>query len=166
MTLEELISLFLDEPTSGLDPQSRHHIWQLIKGFKENGTTILMTTHYMEEADVLCDRIAIIDSGEIVAIDTPDNLKKSVGKDKIEFSLSEKINDSQKKSLFSEFSDDNIEYQSNKLLISVDDGETSLLPTLKKIMNIDLKVQGTKVRVPTLDDVYLKYTGKRLEDES
>ena len=158
--------LILDEPTTGLDPSHRSELWNLLRTLRdERGITMIMSTHYMEEADVLCDRIAIIDSGKIVAIDTPDILKKSVGKDTIEFSLSEEVNDLQKKSLLNEFSDEDVEFHSNKLLISVDDGEFSLLPTLKKIMDIDLKVQGTKVRTPTLDDVYLKYTGKRLEGE-
>tara|TARA_B100001750_G_scaffold245420_1_gene265008 strand:+ start:1646 stop:2602 length:957 start_codon:yes stop_codon:yes gene_type:complete len=158
--------LILDEPTTGLDPSHRSELWDLLRTLRdERGITMIMSTHYMEEADVLCDRIAIIDSGKIVAIDTPDILKKSVGKDTIEFSLSEEVNDLQKKSLLNEFSDEDVEFHSNKLLISVDDGEFSLLPTLKKIMDVDLKVQGTKVRTPTLDDVYLKYTGKRLEGE-
>ena len=158
--------LILDEPTTGLDPSHRSELWNLLRTLrKERGITMIMSTHYMEEADVLCDRIAIIDSGKIVAIDTPENLKKSVGKDTIEFSLSEAVNDSQKQSLINDFLDENIEYQVDKVLISVDDGEVSLLPTLKKIIDIDLKVIGTKVRIPTLDDVYLKYTGKRLEDE-
>ena len=158
--------LILDEPTTGLDPSHRTELWDLLHTLREErGITLVMSTHYMEEADVLCDRIAIIDSGKIVAIDTPENLKKSVGKDRIEFSLSEEVSNSQKQSLTDEFLDENVEYQTNKVLISVNDGEASLLPTLKKIIDIDLKVTGTKVRVPTLDDVYLNYTGKRLEEE-
>lgn len=66
--------IFLDEPTTGLDPQARRNLWELIKKIKERGTTIIITTHYMDEAEYLCDRIAIIDSGNIVAIDTPDDL--------------------------------------------------------------------------------------------
>jgi len=66
--------IFLDEPTTGLDPQSRRNLWELIKDIRSKGTTVVLTTHYMDEAEVLCDRIAIIDSGEILKIDTPDNL--------------------------------------------------------------------------------------------
>jgi len=158
--------LILDEPTTGLDPVHRADLWNLLRKLRdERGLTLVLSTHYMEEADVLCDRIAIIDSGEIVAIDTPDKLKKSVGKDTIEFSLSDDIKQDKKDALALLFDDENLEYSGERLLIRVNDGETSLLPTLKNIINLDIKVKGTKVKVPTLDDVYLKYTGKRLEDE-
>jgi len=158
--------LILDEPTTGLDPVHRSELWTLLRTLRdERGLTLVMSTHYMEEADVLCDRIAIIDSGEIVAIDTPENLKKSVGKDTIEFSLSEEMTSEQQSSLNSTFAKEDIEYLTDKLLIKVEDGETSLLPTLKMIIELDIKVKGTKVKIPTLDDVYMKYTGKRLEDE-
>ena len=66
--------VFLDEPTTGLDPQARRNLWDLIKEIRDNGTTVIITTHYMDEAEVLCDRVAIIDSGEIIAIDTPNSL--------------------------------------------------------------------------------------------
>ena len=66
--------VFLDEPTTGLDPQARRNLWELIKEIRDNGTTVIITTHYMDEAEVLCDRVAIIDSGEIIAIDTPNAL--------------------------------------------------------------------------------------------
>ena len=66
--------VFLDEPTTGLDPQARRNLWDLIKEIRDNGTTVIITTHYMDEAEVLCDRVAIIDSGEIIAIDTPNAL--------------------------------------------------------------------------------------------
>ena len=158
--------LILDEPTTGLDPVHRADLWNLLRKLRdERGLTLVLSTHYMEEADVLCDRIAIIDSGEIVAIDTPDKLKKSVGKDTIEFSLSDEIRQDKKDALTLLFGDENLEYSGERLLIRVNDGETSLLPTLKNIIDLDIKVKGTKVKVPTLDDVYLKYTGKRLEDE-
>ena len=81
------------------------------------------------------------------------------------FSLSEEISSEYKNSLNSDFGKENLEYFSDKLLIKVEDGETLLLSTLKKIIELDIKVKGTKVKTPTLDDVYLKYTGKRLEDE-
>jgi ABC-2 type transport system ATP-binding protein len=66
--------IFLDEPTTGLDPQARRNLWDLIKEIRENGTTVIITTHYMDEAEVLCDRVAIIDSGKIIAINTPNHL--------------------------------------------------------------------------------------------
>jgi len=66
--------IFLDEPTTGLDPQARRNLWELIKEIRDNGTTVIITTHYMDEAEVLCDRVAIVDSGKIIAIATPDQL--------------------------------------------------------------------------------------------
>ena len=76
--------LFLDEPTLGLDPQTRRHIWQYIRNMnKKKSVTVILTTHYMEEADYLCDRVAIIDNGKIVALDTPENLKDMIGSDTI-----------------------------------------------------------------------------------
>ncbi len=66
--------IFLDEPTTGLDPQARRSLWDLIKGIRDKGTTVILTTHYMDEAEVLCDRVAIIDSGKIIALDSPDKL--------------------------------------------------------------------------------------------
>src|SRR5689334_24903858 len=66
--------IFLDEPTTGLDPQARRSLWELIKNIRQRGTTVIMTTHYMDEAEYLCDRVAIIDSGKIIALNTPDQL--------------------------------------------------------------------------------------------
>lgn len=70
--------LFLDEPTTGLDPQARRNLWELIQGIKQKGITVVLTTHYMEEAELLCDRIAIMDNGRIIVIDTPENLVKAL----------------------------------------------------------------------------------------
>ncbi|HTH72154.1 MAG TPA: ABC transporter ATP-binding protein [Candidatus Pristimantibacillus sp.] len=70
--------LFLDEPTTGLDPQSRRHLWELIRNIKKQGITVIMTTHYLEEAELLCDRVAIMDQGKIIALDTPKNLVKGL----------------------------------------------------------------------------------------
>ena len=75
--------LFLDEPTAGLDPQSRLALWEILGELNREGQTILLTTHYMEEADELCDRVAIMDHGKILALDTPEALKRSVGADTI-----------------------------------------------------------------------------------
>lgn len=76
--VNEPLVLFLDEPTTGLDPQSRRHLWELVKSVKKKGITVIMTTHYMEEAEVLCDRVAIMDEGKIIALDTPKNLVKQL----------------------------------------------------------------------------------------
>ena len=123
-----------------------------------------MSTHYMEEADFLCDRLAIIDSGEIVAIDTPQKLKKTIGKDRIEFKLFESLDEGQIRLVKERFDETDVSIEESYFTIRVGDGEESLLDTLKSIIDMDVKVKGTKVLRPTLDDVYLKYTGKRLEE--
>ena len=159
--------LILDEPTTGLDPAHRSDLWTLLKKLKtEKGITIVLSTHYMEEADVLCDRLAIIDSGEIVAMDTPQKLKKTIGKDRIEFKLFESLSEEQIIALKDEFGEENISANDSFFTVRVNDGEETLLDTLKIIIQMQLKVKGTKVLRPSLDDVYLKYTGKRLEDLS
>ena len=159
--------LILDEPTTGLDPAHRSDLWTLLKKLKtEKGITIVLSTHYMEEADVLCDRLAIIDSGEIVAMDTPQKLKKTIGKDRIEFKLFESLSEEQIMALKDEFGDENISVNDLFFTVRVEDGEETLLDTLKIIIKMEIKVKGTKVLRPSLDDVYLKYTGKRLEDLS
>ncbi|MFL2943910.1 MAG: ABC transporter ATP-binding protein [Candidatus Poseidoniales archaeon] len=159
--------LILDEPTTGLDPAHRSDLWALLKKLKtEKGITIVLSTHYMEEADVLCDRLAIIDSGEIVAMDTPQKLKKTIGKDRIEFKLFESLSEEQIMALKEEFGDENISANDLFFTVRVEDGEETLLNTLKIIIKMEIKVKGTKVLRPSLDDVYLKYTGKRLEDLS
>ena len=159
--------LILDEPTTGLDPAHRSDLWTLLKKLKtEKGITIVLSTHYMEEADVLCDRLAIIDSGEIVAMDTPQKLKKTIGKDRIEFKLFESLSEEQIIALKDEFGEENISANDSFFTVRVDDGEKTLLDTLKIIIQMELKVKGTKVLRPSLDDVYLKYTGKRLEELS
>ena len=159
--------LILDEPTTGLDPAHRSDLWTLLKKLKtEKGITIVLSTHYMEEADVLCDRLAIIDSGEIVAMDTPQKLKKTIGKDRIEFKLFESLSEEQIIALKDEFGEENISVNDSFFTVRVDDGEETLLDTLKIIIQMEIKVKGTKVLRPSLDDVYLKYTGKRLEELS
>ena len=140
--------LILDEPTTGLDPSHRTDLWRLLKKLKEEeGITIVLSTHYMEEADYLCDRLAIIDSGEIVAIDTPQKLKKTIGKDKIELKLFESLNESQKGNLNGKFGSDNLIYHDLSFDVLVDDGEELLLKILKDIINLDIKVKGTKILI-------------------
>ena len=157
--------LILDEPTTGLDPAHRADLWSLLKKLKnEKGITIVMSTHYMEEADVLCDRLAIIDSGEIVAMDTPQKLKKTIGKDKIEFKLFQELSEGQIQTLKDNFENGDLSINESFFTLRVEDGEEALLDTLKIIIEMEIKVKGTKVLRPSLDDVYLKYTGKRLED--
>lgn len=148
--------LFLDEPTLGLDPVGRATMWKYIKQLvKELKMTILLTTHYMEEADELCDRLCIIDKGKAVAIDTPKNLKKTVGGDTIIIKCE---NFEQAKIAKLPFVK-GIERTGNKFKITVE----NITANLQTLLNTTGQVQYVEVKPTTLEDVFRKYTGKGLE---
>lgn len=151
--------LFLDEPTLGLDPQTRSHIWEYILKLKrDREMTIFMTTHYMNEAEY-CDRIAIIDYGKIVALDTPYNLKKQVGGDII------RIKSRHKRKLKKELQkhyDKEIKEENAILQIEVIDGEKFLPRILKELKT---GIDYIELRKPTLDDVFLSLTGRVIREE-
>ncbi|PMQ01974.1 MAG: ABC transporter ATP-binding protein [Dictyoglomus sp. NZ13-RE01] len=160
--------LFLDEPTLGLDVQTRKDIWEYIQRIrKENNMTIFLTTHYMEEADSLCDRIAIIDRGEIKALDTPRRLKDSIGGDLISLKIADGTEN------ISGFLDKirslenvkNISSQDGRYTIVASQAER-LVPVIFSIAQ-DLNIQITSITMkkPSLDDVYLAYTGREFRDE-
>ena len=149
--------LFLDEPTLGLDPQTREHIWEYIRKLaNEKKMTIVLTTHYMEEADLLCNRIAIIDKGKIVALDTPGNLKKIIGGDVIRIKSPNPNVEAVKKLDFVK----KVEIVDGTVSITVE-GARKHLP---KILEIIGKVDSVYVREPTLNDVFLHYTGYEIRD--
>jgi len=151
--------LFLDEPTLGLDPQTRFNIWEYIFKLKtEHEMTIFMTTHYMNEAEY-CDRIAIIDHGKIIALDSPFNLKKMMGGDIIDL----KSADSQKLSLEIEqkFNLKPIK-EDNGLKLKVAEGE-KFLPRL--FNELETKIDTIEMRKPTLEDVFLYLTGRQIRKE-
>lgn len=156
--------LFLDEPTIGLDPQTRIRVWEYIKTLiKEEGTTIVLTTHYMEEADHLCDRVAIIDHGDIVVIDTPEKLKNMLGGDVVVL----KLKDSNERSkLFDIYKDNftNIVQRDDEIVITVGAGERQI----PKILNLALNVEVLSVSLhkPTLDDVFIYHTGHAIRDKN
>jgi len=151
--------LFLDEPTLGLDPQSREHIWKYIENLaKEKNMTIVLTTHYMDEADKLCDRLAIIDKGKIAVLGSPIQLKKNLGGDIIRLKAKTLDIDVLK----------NLPYVKN---ISPCDGEVCLTledanTHLQEILKLVGKVDSVEIRSPTLDDVFLHYTGRAMREGS
>jgi ABC-2 type transport system ATP-binding protein len=151
--------LFLDEPTLGLDPQTRARLWEYILLLKrDRKMTIFMTTHYMNEAEY-CDRIAIIDRGKIVALDTPLNLKKMVGGDIIRMTSAGKNN--LKEELKRRYNKE-IKEENNVLQLEVADGE-KFLPRL--FNELDAKIDSIELRKPTLDDVFLKLTGRKIREK-
>jgi ABC-2 type transport system ATP-binding protein len=150
--------LFLDEPTVGLDPQTRSSIWQYINELKQReDITIFLTTHYMDEAEH-CDRIAIIDHGKIVAIDTPEALKASIGKDRVQISTA----DDEK--AIAELRDRfGLEASVHEGLVtfSVESGE-EFVPRL--FAELDVPIRSVSVSRPSLDDVFMSYTGRTIRD--
>lgn len=151
--------LFLDEPTLGLDPQTREHIWAYIKKLSnEEKITIIITTHYMDEADRLCDRLAIIDMGKIVAMDTPKRLKKDLGGDTIRLECA-KPNIKALKGLSYVKEIKNL---GREVFLTVEDANKNL----QEILKVAGKVCSVEVRSPKLEDVFLHYTGRAIREDA
>jgi len=157
--------LFLDEPTLGLDPQTRRHIWEYIRKLNQReGVTIFLTTHYMDEADELCDRIAIIDRGRIVAMDTPASLKASMGGDVVLLRMAECTEDCTQ-SLRQVPGVVSVEPQKEGLILGVREGASTIPRILDVARSRDLVVDSVMLKVPTLEDVFIRNTGRSLRDE-
>jgi ABC-2 type transport system ATP-binding protein len=150
--------LFLDEPTIGLDPQTRSSIWSYIRALHDaEGTTVFMTTHYMDEAE-LCDRIAIIDRGEIVVIDTPEALKASVGADRVVLGTAD--DDAAIAALRDRFGIE-AAVAEGAVTFHVAAGE-AFVPRL--FAELGVTITSVSVSRPTLDDVFMRYTGSTIRD--
>jgi len=150
--------LFLDEPTIGLDPQTRSSIWRYIRALQETeGTTIFMTTHYMDEAE-FCDRIAIMDRGEIVVLDTPDALKAGVGADRVVLGTAD--DDAALAELRERFGIE-ASVAEGAVTFHVEDGE-AFVPRL--FAELGVAITSVAVSRPTLDDVFMRYTGTTIRD--
>lgn len=155
--------LFLDEPTLGLDVQTRAAIWDYIRMLKEEyEMTIFMTTHYLEEADALCDRIAIIDYGRIVALDSPGNLKNSLGGDIVTLEIMEKDDVSEVIRSVKNVKD--VRYEGGVYRVKVESGEITAPLIIEALRGKGYTVTKLFLSKPTLDEVYLEYTGRRIRD--
>lgn len=156
--------LFLDEPTLGLDSQTRQAIWAYIKNMnKEEKTTIFLTTHYMDEADYLCDRVGIIDHGKILVIDTTENLKNSVADDLITCSsdkMEELITRLEKEKWINK-----IKKHDSYITIGTKKGDEKIPIIVEIAQKEKIKIKSISVRKPTLDDVFLSYTGRTMRDQ-
>jgi lipooligosaccharide transport system ATP-binding protein len=151
--------MILDEPTTGLDPQARHLVWDKLFELKKRGVTQIVTTHYMDEAEQLCDRLAIMDQGQIVEIDTPQNLvQRHIGREVLEIRLSEKEK-SQILSLNTELIKGHDSYR-DLLILYCEDADQLLEAIKKTTTNTDYTI----VRRSGLEDVFLKLTGRRLNE--
>ena len=155
--------LILDEPTTGLDPQARRALWDAIEALNKEGRSILLTTHYMEEADLLSDKVAIIDNGKMMALDTPKGLKDSIGESVIELSCS---------FVKEAFIKDAQESLRGSTVVAVEDVYKVLTnepdEVLPEIVALGIKheigITSVKVSSPTLEDVFIKLTGKTLRE--
>ena len=160
--------LFLDEPTLGLDIQTRSAIWEYIRKFKENGMTIFLTTHYLEEADELCDRVAIIDHGKIMATDKPGVLKSQIGGDLITLTFaegSENIDKFLAEVKAREGIKSVSKMENGVYSIVVEKNGDKMIPELFNIASkINAKINSVRLKRPTLDDVYMKYTGRTIRE--
>jgi len=155
--------LFLDEPTTGLDPQARAHLWEEVRRLRDAGTTMFLTTHYLDEADALCDRLAIIDHGAIVAEGTPLELKRRVAGDVVTIGL-----DGDTDAVLALLRDQpfvrEASAEDGKLRLYVDQGEASLPAVLRLLDGADRPPTSIALHRPSLDDVFLRQTGRSLRD--
>ena len=158
--------LFLDEPTTGLDPQSRAHLWNEVRRLREGGTTIFLTTHYMDEADTLCDRISIIDHGKIVAEGTPHELKAEIAGDLVVIGVGDRTGAAlallRDKPFVRELPDG--AHASDRIRLYVDRGETAMPAILRLLDGAGLSPETIALARPSLDDVFLQKTGRSLRE--
>jgi ABC-2 type transport system ATP-binding protein len=157
--------IFLDEPTTGLDPRSRLVMWDIINNLKERGTTILLTTQYLEEADQLADKIVVIDNGVVIAEGTAKALKSKIGKDRLELTFksgaafAEAIRTIGKDVAVSE-------EKELSVTVLIQDTNTDVKRTLEQLSAKKISIESMAIHKPTLDDVFLSLTGKQKVNES
>jgi len=157
--------IFLDEPTTGLDPQARRTLWDIVLKLKERGKTIVLSTHYMDEAHILCDRICLMDQGSIIALDTPEQLIRSLQSDNaIEFNLPDAREGTVEK-LQSLPGVQQVELRKDTYVLYTDDLQSSLTSFVQFTAENGLAFTDLKTRTATLEDVFIHMTGRRLREE-
>jgi ABC-2 type transport system ATP-binding protein len=157
------VVLYLDEPTAGLDPQSRAHMWEEIRRLREEGMTIFLTTHYLEEADALCDRISIIDHGEIVAEGTPDELKREISGDALAVTIDGSA-EVAAKVLGAQSYVRKLEALDQGFRLYVESGATAIPLILRALEGSGVEMVTIELHRPSLDDVFLTKTGRTLRE--
>jgi ABC-2 type transport system ATP-binding protein len=157
--------IFLDEPTTGLDPRSRLAMWDIIKKLAESGSTILLTTQYLEEADQLADRIAVIDGGKVIAEGTADELKQGVGKERIEFTFAAAADLAKAVTVVKGASALQTDEKRRTMSLANDGGVSGLKRLLEQLENAGAHIEGLSLHKPTLDDVFLHLTGHATTEE-
>jgi ABC-2 type transport system ATP-binding protein len=157
--------LFLDEPTTGLDPQSRRQLWELVERLKASGRTIVLTTHYMEEADRLCDRVAIVDQGRVIALDTPRALVRSLGTDQVvevELSGDDGLGDAVFATTTGVRHARRLGHTWTLQVSAAHEAVPAILATLGEAR---LALTELRTHTPTLEDVFVSLTGRQLRDQ-
>jgi ABC-2 type transport system ATP-binding protein len=158
--------LFLDEPTLGLDAQTRRKIWQYIRELNRKlGITLILTTHYLEEADFLCDRIAIIDHGRIIALDTPRNLKAGIGTDIIRIETDESILDRTKEVIAGFEGIMNVSSSGSCISVTISEAEKHIPHLMERMLSHGLAVNSISVEKTSLEEAFLAYTGSSIRDQ-
>ncbi|WP_219825663.1 ABC transporter ATP-binding protein [Nonomuraea typhae] len=152
--------IFLDEPTTGLDPQNRANLWDRIRELREQGTSVLLSTHYLDEADALCDRLAIVDHGVVVAEGTPSDLKREVSGDVVTLRLDEPGRAAETLGSLAR----GVRVDDDVLRVYLDDGEHMLPSLLRRLEEERLDLRSIALDRSTLDDVFLAKTGRSLRD--
>ncbi|MCA0337713.1 MAG: ATP-binding cassette domain-containing protein [Actinobacteria bacterium] len=155
--------LFLDEPTTGLDPQARIALWEVIRERVADGTTVLLTTQYLEEADQLADQISVIDRGRVIAEGTSDELKASVGGQRVQLTLVEESDVERAAGILRRHGTGEVSVQGRDLTVQVQEATSALAAVLGEVSAEGITVHEAGVRRPTLDDVFLTLTGHRAE---
>ena len=160
--LHEPKILFLDEPTLGLDPQTRNHLWDYIRNMnQEKKVTIILTTHYMDEAEKLSDRVAIIDNGKIIALDTPNALKEKVGDSVIRIESSEATQVNEKLAGVSWLA--SLSLHNGFVDVTLQNAEKRIAEVIKMLNEVS--IDSVSLQIPTLEDVFLNYTGKTIREQ-
>lgn len=156
--------LFLDEPTTGLDPRSRQAMWEVIEKLAENKITVLLTTQYLDEADRLADKIAVLDNGKIIALGTADELKGKVGKERLELIIA---NENKFEPAVQSLKGLALETDKKRRSITVviNKGVEEVKAILNKMENEKIELEGLSLHKPTLDDVFMQLTGHKAEEE-
>jgi ABC-2 type transport system ATP-binding protein len=162
--------LILDEPTEGLDPQSRTALWEELERISASGTTMLLTTHYMEEADRLCSRVAIVDNGRIVVDGTPGELKRSVGADTVVLQMEPASGDGLVARVRQKLGDlveaDAVAPHPSGVSLAVPNASSAIPALLRRLDGDGMQIVSLQTRQPSLDDVFMKYTGRHIREEA